>query len=163
MHKHPANKANMETLIANGNILIPATSGALASGLEGEGRMEEPEEIVAALETYFLEKSLLAGKNIIITAGPTYEAIDPVRFIGNHSSGKMGYALANSAAQQGANVTLISGPTAGNSAHPSVKVMAVTTANEMLHACVEIYEAAEAGVLPDTVADFKPLNEMGQK
>ncbi len=163
MHKHPANKANMETLIANGNILIPATSGALASGLEGEGRMEEPEEIVAALETYFLEKSLLAGKNIIITAGPTYEAIDPVRFIGNHSSGKMGYALANSAAQQGANVTLISGPTAGNSAHPSVKVMAVTTANEMLHACLENYDAADAVLMSAAVADFKPMNEIGQK
>ena len=125
--------------------------------------MEEPEEIVAALETYFLEKSLLAGKNIIITAGPTYEAIDPVRFIGNHSSGKMGYALANSAAQQGANVTLISGPTAGNSAHPSVKVMAVTTANEMLHACLENYDAADAVLMSAAVADFKPMNEIGQK
>ena len=163
MHKHPANKANIETLIANGNILIPATSGALASGLEGEGRMEEPEQILAVIEAYFLEKSPLSGKKIVITAGPTYEPIDPVRFIGNHSSGKMGYALANCAAKLGADVTLISGPTAGNTAHPSVNLLSVTTADEMLQACLNNYDTADAVIMSAAVADFKPNKEIDQK
>ena len=163
MYKHPANKSNIETLISNGNILIPATSGALASGLEGEGRMEEPEQIVAALELYFKEKAPFYGKNIVITAGPTYEPIDPVRFIGNHSSGKMGYALANCAAEQGANVTLISGPTAGNVPHPNVEVLPVNTANEMLRACTEHYDTADAVIMSAAVADFKPASEINQK
>ncbi len=163
MYKHPANKTNIENLIANGNILIPVTSGPLASGLEGEGRMEEPEKIVAALEAYFLEKSLFFGKKILITAGPTYEPIDPVRFIGNYSSGKMGYALANCAAEQGAKVTLISGPAAGNVAHPNVSVLPVITAAEMLNACMENYDAADAVIMAAAVADFKPTNEIDQK
>lgn len=163
MHKHPANKTNIETLVSNGNILIPATSGALASGLEGEGRMEEPEKIVAALEAYFLEKSPFFEKKIVITAGPTYEPIDPVRFIGNHSSGKMGYALANCAAEQGAKVTLISGPTAGNKEHPNVRVLPVTTAAEMLNACMENYDDADAVIMAAAVADFKPAKEIDQK
>ncbi len=163
MHKHPANKANIETLIANGNILIPATSGALASGLEGEGRMEEPEQILAVIEAYFLEKSPLSGKKIVITAGPTYEPIDPVRFIGNHSSGKMGYALANCAAKLGADVTLISGPTAGNTAHPSVNLLSVTTADEMLQVCLNNYDTADAVIMSAAVADFKPNKEIDQK
>lgn len=163
MYKHPANKSNIERLISNGNILIPATSGALASGLEGEGRMEEPEQIVAALELYFKEKAPFYGKNIVITAGPTYEPIDPVRFIGNHSSGKMGYALANCAAEQGANVTLISGPTAGNVPHPNVEVLPVNTANEMLRACTEHYDTADAVIMSAAVADFKPASEINQK
>jgi len=163
MHKHPANKSNIEKLIDNGNILIPATLGALASGLEGEGRMEEPEQIIAALETYFLEKSPLSGKKIVITAGPTYEPIDPVRFIGNHSSGKMGYALANCAAHLGAKVTLVSGPTAGNKTHPNVHVLAVTTAEEMLEACTDVYDAADAVIMSAAVADFKPSNKANQK
>ena len=163
MHKHPANKSNIEKLIDNGNILIPATSGALASGLEGEGRMEEPKQIIAALETYFLEKSPLSGKKIVITAGPTYEPIDPVRFIGNHSSGKMGYALANCAAKLGADVTLISGPTAVNKTHPNVHVLAVITAEEMLEACTDVYDAADAVIMSAAVADFKPSNKANQK
>ena len=163
MYKHPANKTNIETLVANGNILIPATSGSLASGLEGEGRMEEPEQIVATLEAYFLEKSPLSGKKIVITAGPTYEPIDPVRFIGNHSSGKMGYALANCAAHQGADVTLISGPTAGNTAHPNVNVLSVTTAEEMLQACLKNYETSDAVLMAAAVADFKPTNHTNKK
>ncbi len=163
MHKHPANQKNIDTLVSNGNFLIPATSGALASGLEGEGRMEEPEQIVAALETYFLEQSPFSGKKILITAGPTYEPIDPVRFIGNHSSGKMGYALANCAAQQGADVTLISGPTAGNQVHPNVKVQFVTTAEEMLEACMKSYVQTDAVIMSAAVADFKPANKTNQK
>lgn len=163
MHKHPANKANIETLVSNGNILIPASSGSLASGLEGEGRMEEPEQIVSILEAYFLEKSPLFGKKIVITAGPTYEPIDPVRFIGNHSSGKMGYALANYAAQQGADVMLISGPTAGNTVHPNVKLISVTTAEEMLQACFKNFAATDAVIMAAAVADFKPMNQKDQK
>lgn len=163
MYKHPSNKANIEKLISNENILIPATSGALASGLEGEGRMEEPEQIVAALEAYFLEKSPLSGKKILITAGPTYEPIDPVRFIGNHSSGKMGYALANQAAYQGAEVTLISGPTAGNIAHPQVRLISVTTAEEMLHACLDEFPKTDVMIMSAAVADFRPVNKATQK
>lgn len=163
MHKHPSNKKNIETLVAHGDILIPATSGALASGLEGEGRMEEPEHTVATLEAYFLAKSPLSGKKIVITAGPTYEPIDPVRFIGNHSSGKMGYALANTAAKQGADVTLISGPTATHTLHPRVKLSNVTTANEMLEACLDLYQISDAVIMAAAVADFKPENLVNQK
>lgn len=163
MHKHPANKSNIETLVANGNFLIPATSGELASGLEGEGRMEEPEQIIASLEKYYLEKSPLVGKKLMITAGPTYEPIDTVRFIGNHSSGKMGYALANCAAQQGADVTLISGPTARTIAHPNIKVLHVTTADEMFDACLEHYDASDAVIMSAAVADFKPVTKLNKK
>lgn len=163
MHKHPANKKNIEQLIANGNIHIPATSGSLASGLEGEGRMEEPEQIVARMASYFESKSPLSGKKITITAGPTYEPIDPVRFIGNHSSGKMGYALANVAAKQGAEVTLISGPTAGNKAHPNVSLVSVTTAQQMLAACLDVYEKTDALIMTAAVADFKPAEKANQK
>jgi len=163
MHKHPSNKDNIEKLVANGNILIPATSGELASGLEGEGRMEEPEHIVANLEAYFLEKSPLSGKKILITAGPTYEPIDPVRFIGNHSSGKMGYALANCAAQQGAVVTLISGPAALNVLHPSVSLVKVNTAAEMLDACLKDYPTSDAVIMSAAVADFKPVDHLNKK
>ena len=163
MYKHPANQDNINRLVANGNILIPATSGPLASGLEGEGRMEDPEQIVAILENYFTSKSPLSGKNIVITAGPTYEPIDPVRFIGNHSSGKMGYALANAAAQQGADVTLISGPTAGNTIHPNVSAVAVTTAAEMLAACMDVYANADALIMAAAVADFQSTEQAHQK
>ncbi len=163
MHKHPANKNNIASLVNNGNILIPATSGDLASGLEGEGRMEEPEQIVAALETYFLETSPLSGKKILITAGPTYEPIDPVRFIGNHSSGKMGYAIANAAASQGAEVILVSGPTSGNDVHPNVSLNSVTTADEMLSSCMKFFSDVDAVIMSAAVADFKPEKLASQK
>ena len=163
MHKHPANQENINRLVANGNRLIPATSGPLASGLVGEGRMEEPEQIVATLEAYFKSTSPLSAKKIVITAGPTYEPIDPVRFIGNHSSGKMGYALANAAAQQGADVTLISGPTAGNTTHPNVSVVPVTTAVEMLAACMDVYNNSDALIMAAAVADFQPTEQAQQK
>ena len=158
MHKHPANKQNIDTLVQNGNHLIPATSGALASGLEGEGRMEEPEQIVSLLESYFLEKSPLSGKKIMITAGPTYEPIDPVRFIA-----KMGYALANKAASLGASVTLISGPTTGNSLHPNVNCIQVTTADEMLQACLKQFSETDAVIMSAAVADFRPIKTTNQK
>ena len=163
MHQHPANQENINRLVTNGNILIPATSGSLASGLEGVGRMEEPEQIVCILEDYFKSNSPLYGKKIVITAGPTYEPIDPVRFIGNHSSGKMGYALANAAAQQGAEVTLISGPTTGNTKHPNVSFVAVNTAAEMLDACLEVYDNSDALIMAAAVADFQPTEQVKQK
>jgi phosphopantothenoylcysteine decarboxylase/phosphopantothenate--cysteine ligase len=163
MHQHPANQENINRLVSNGNILIPATSGSLASGLEGVGRMEEPEQIVCILEDYFKSNSPLYGKKIVITAGPTYEPIDPVRFIGNHSSGKMGYALANAAAQQGAEVTLISGPTTGNTTHPNVSIVAVNTASEMLDACLEVYDNSDALIMAAAVADFQPMQQVKQK
>ena len=163
MHQHPANQENMNRLIANGNILISATSGYLASGLEGVGRMEEPKQIVCILEDYFKSNSPLYGKKIVITAGPTFEPIDPVRFIGNHSSGKMGYALANAAAQQGAEVTLISGPTTGNSAHVNVSFVAVNTAAEMLDACMEVYDNSDALIMAAAVSDFQPTQKVKQK
>jgi phosphopantothenoylcysteine decarboxylase/phosphopantothenate--cysteine ligase len=125
--------------------------------------MEEPEQIVAILEDYFKSKSPLSGKKIVITAGPTYEPIDPVRFIGNHSSGKMGYALANAAAQQGADVILISGPTAGNITHPNVSVVAVTTAAQMLAACMDVYTNTDALIMAAAVADFQPTEKAQQK
>ena len=163
MHQHPANQENINRLVTNGNILIPAISGYLASGLEGVGRMEEPEQIVCILENYFKSNSPLYGKKIVITAGPTYEPIDPVRFIGNHSSGKMGYALANAAAQQGAEVTLISGPTTGNTKHPNVSFVAVNTAAEMLDACLEVYDNSDALIMAAAVADFQPTEQVKQK
>ena len=163
MHQHPANQENINRLVTNGNILIPAISGYLASGLEGVGRMEEPEQIVCILENYFKSNSPLYGKKIVITAGPTYEPIDPVRFIGNHSSGKMGYALANAAAQHGAEVTLISGPTTGNTKHPNVYFVAVNTAAEMLDACLEVYDNSDALIMAAAVADFQPTEQVKQK
>ena len=163
MHQHPVNQENINRLVTNGNILIPAISGYLASGLEGVGRMEEPEQIVCILENYFKSNSPLYGKKIVITAGPTYEPIDPVRFIGNHSSGKMGYALANAAAQHGAEVTLISGPTTGNTKHPNVSFVAVNTAAEMLDACLEVYDNSDALIMAAAVADFQPTEQVKQK
>lgn len=163
MHKHPANTKNIETLVSYGNVLIPATSGALASGLEGEGRMEEPEQIVASLESYFLTKSPLYRKKIVITAGPTYEPIDPVRFIGNHSSGKMGYAIANAAAKQGADVMLISGPTTMHPLHPRVNLTKVTSANEMLEASLNNYQTSDVVIMAAAVADFRPAHLNDQK
>ena len=118
---------------------------------------------MAILEAYFKSKSPLSAKKIVITAGPTYEPIDPVRFIGNHSYGKMGYALANAAAQQGAEVTLISGPTTGNTTHPNVSVIPVTTAVEMLAACMNVYNNSDAFIMAAAVADFQPTEQAHQK
>jgi len=131
MYAHPANQKNMQKLADYGNIVLPAEEGFLASGLSGKGRMMEPDHIVSAIEDEWVKKSPLFGKKVLITAGPTYEAIDPVRFIGNHSSGKMGFALAQHAADLGAEVVLISGPTALTINNDRVKVVPVVSAEEM--------------------------------
>jgi len=163
MWKHPATLQNVARLQSFGNILINPGNGELASGLSGEGRMAEPEEIVAFLSTTIKKKLLLANQQILVTAGPTYEAIDPVRFIGNHSSGKMGFAIADELAAMGAKVTLITGPTAQVSKQSSIKRIDVTTAAEMLDACEQHYTTAKACIMSAAVADYTPVKVSGKK
>ena len=163
MYKHPSTLDSFHKLKTFGNIMIPAESGELASGLVGEGRMAEPENIVAFLEKDIASKLPLKGKKILITAGPTYEAIDPVRFIGNHSSGKMGFDIANEAANNGAEVILVSGPTHLNVKNNSVKVVRVTSAQEMYDACHEYYSEVDVAIAAAAVADYRPKNVANQK
>lgn len=163
MYQHPSTKNSFEKLKSFGNIIIPAASGELASGLIGEGRMAEPEEIVNFIEKHILKFLPLRNKNILITAGPTYEAIDPVRFIGNHSSGKMGFELAKAAAEDGAKVILISGPTHLENPHPLVKLIRVVTAKEMLDAALEYFEKTDAVIAAAAVSDYKPKKISDQK
>ena len=163
MYKHPSTLDSFHKLKSFGNIIIPAESGELASGLSGEGRMAEPENIVAFLENDLLEKLPLKGKKILITAGPTYEAIDPVRFIGNHSSGKMGFDIANEAANKGAEVILISGPTYLNVQNSSIKLTRVTSAQDMYEACHEYYKEIDVAIAAAAVADYRPKNVANQK
>ncbi|GAA4341941.1 bifunctional phosphopantothenoylcysteine decarboxylase/phosphopantothenate--cysteine ligase CoaBC [Mucilaginibacter gynuensis] len=163
MYRHPAAVNNINRLQGYGNILIPAGKGELASGLHGEGRMAEPEEIISLLASDIKKKLLLAGHKILVTAGPTYEAIDPVRFIGNHSSGKMGFAIADELASMGAIVTLISGPSAQQSKQPSVKRINVTSAAEMLEACLDNYPDSKLCIMSAAVADYTPVTIASQK
>ena len=163
MYKHPSTLDSFHKLKSFGNIIIPAESGELASGLSGEGRMAEPENIVTFLENGLLEKLPLKGKKILITAGPTYEAIDPVRFIGNHSSGKMGFDIANEAANKGAEVILVSGPTHLNVQHSSIKLIRVTSAQDMYDACHEYYNNVDVAITAAAVADYRPKNVADQK
>jgi phosphopantothenoylcysteine decarboxylase/phosphopantothenate--cysteine ligase len=163
MWKHPATQQNIQQLQSYGNILIPPGKGELASGLYGEGRMAEPEEIVSFLTDEIKKKLPLTNQKILVTAGPTYEAIDPVRFIGNHSSGKMGFAIADQLAAMGAEVTLIAGPTAQKSHQQGVKRIDVTSAAEMLDACLQYYKDSKACIMCAAVADFTPVNVSGQK
>lgn len=163
MYKHPSTIKSFEQLNRFGNIQIPAGIGELASGLVGQGRMAEPAEIVSFLENHMLQSSPLFGKHILITAGPTYEAIDPVRFIGNHSSGKMGFALANAAAALGAEVSLVSGPTALDTQHPAIKLIRVTTAQQMLEHCKAIFPETNLAILSAAVADYRPAEAADQK
>lgn len=156
MYKHPTTQQAIETLESYGNILIPSTFGELASGLVGKGRMAEPEAIVEAVETHILNGLPLYGKKVLVTAGPTYEAIDPVRFIGNHSSGRMGFELANSAAQQGAEVILISGPSHYKAERKAISTISVTSADEMFDAVHQYYEKVDVAILSAAVADYKP-------
>lgn len=163
MYKHQSTKESLEKLRAFGNHIIPAAHGELASGLVGEGRMAEPETIVSFLEAD-LEKSLpLRGKTFLVTAGPTYEAIDPVRFIGNHSSGKMGYAIAEAAASQGAKVLLISGPTALTVSNDMIERMQVTSAQQMYEAATEAFPKVDVAILSAAVADYRPAKVADQK
>lgn len=163
MFAHPATQKNLETLRSYGNHIIEPGEGELASHLVGKGRMEEPENIIKVLENYFASKDELAKKKVIITAGPTYEKIDPVRFIGNYSSGKMGYALAEECARRGAQVTLISGPVQLKANHPNVQVVQVESAQEMYNATIQIYPQTDAAILCAAVADFTPKHTAEQK
>jgi len=163
MYKHPSTIASFNTLKQFGNTIIPAESGELASGLSGEGRMAEPENIIAFLEADLLSKLPLKGKKILITAGPTYEAIDPVRFIGNHASGKMGFDIANEAANLGAEVILVSGPTHLKVKNNTVKVIKVMSAQEMYDACHNYYNDVDVAIAAAAVADYKPKNVAAQK
>jgi len=163
MLQHPSTKSNIEKLMQWGNQLIDPTHGELASGLIGMGRMAEPEEIINQLTKHFHASAPLAGMKALVTAGPTYEAIDPVRFIGNNSSGKMGFAIAEELANKGAEVTLVSGPTHLTSKHPSIKVIRVTSAEEMYQACLEDYSNQDITVLSAAVADYRPAQRADQK
>ena len=163
MYKHNSTKENLSKLQSFGNIMIPATSGELASGLIGEGRMAEPEDIVTFIENDILSQLPLKGKKVLITAGPTYEAIDPVRFIGNHSSGKMGFAIANAAANLGAEVVLISGPSHQQIKHNFVRRVDVISAEEMYNAAHQYFNEVDIAILAAAVADYKPKNIANQK
>ncbi len=163
MYIHPSTKKSLDALQSYGNVMIPATSGELASGLVGEGRMAEPEDIVAFIEKDITSKLPLRGKKILLTAGPTYEAIDPVRFIGNHSSGKMGFAIANAAANLGAEVFLISGPSNQQIKHPLVHRIDVVSADDMYDAAHTYFNTVDVAILSAAVADYKPKNVAHQK
>jgi len=156
MFQHPANLANLEILRSYGNLIIEPGEGALASGLHGKGRMEEPEKIIEEVVGFFNQKKKLQNKHFLITAGPTYEKIDPVRFIGNYSSGKMGYAIANELVSCGAMVTLVSGPVQIKNTNPGIKVIQVESANEMHEQCMCIFPEADGAVMCAAVADFTP-------
>lgn len=163
MMAHPSTTANIGLLRSYGNIIIEPESGELASGLVGKGRMEEPEKIAAVLEDFFASRKDLSGKKVLITAGPTHEKIDPVRFIGNCSSGKMGYALAEECAARGAEVTLVSGPVAIRTSNPSIRVVDVESARDMLAACEEAFPSADIAVMCAAVADYAPAEVADRK
>lgn len=163
MYKHPSVKEAFKKLKTFENINISAGFGELASGLIGEGRMAEPEEIISFVENDILDRLPLKGKKILITAGPTYEAIDPVRFIGNHSSGKMGFAIANQAASLGAEVILVSGPTHLKIANKQVKQVSVSSADDMYQACHEVFNAVDIAILAAAVSDYRPETIATQK
>ena len=163
MYAHPSTKANLEKLQSYGNIIIPATEGELASGLTGFGRMEEPENIMEHIRNFFEKKKSLAGKKVLITAGPTYESIDPVRFIGNHSSGKMGIALAEEAASRGAQVVLVLGPTHLQAVHPQIETVRVQNAAQMYEAVHRYFPDTDIAIMAAAVADFTPENTATHK
>ena len=163
MYAHPAVQKNLKTLQGFGNHIIEPASGFLASGLEGKGRMEEPENIVCYIENFFNQKQDLKGKKALITAGPTYEKIDPVRFIGNYSSGKMGYALAEECAERGAEVLLISGPVQLQAKNPQIKRIDVESAEEMYNAVMEVASGTDIQILCAAVADYTPAQKAEEK
>lgn len=163
MYKHGSTKRSLDILKKFGNTIIPAVFGELASGLVGEGRMAEPEAIVSFLEEDIVSKLPLKGKKVLVTAGPTYEAIDPVRFIGNHSSGKMGFEIAKAAANKGAEVFLVTGPTHQSVAHNLIHVIPVVSAQEMYQAAHKYFNVSDVAVLSAAVSDYKPENPAKQK
>jgi phosphopantothenoylcysteine decarboxylase/phosphopantothenate--cysteine ligase len=163
MWHHPATQENIRRLQSFGNTIIPVGHGELASGLVGEGRMEEPENIAAFLNDQFRQQQDLQGKKVLITAGPTYEAIDPVRFIGNRSSGKMGVAIAEEAARRGAAVTLILGPSAQEVRHASIRTLRVESAQEMYELAMSGFPETDLAILAAAVADYRPEKAEDQK
>jgi phosphopantothenoylcysteine decarboxylase/phosphopantothenate--cysteine ligase len=163
MYAHPSTQQNIQRLVSYGNHIIEPGTGFLASKLEGKGRMEEPEKIVEVLEKHFSKQQSLTGKSVLITAGPTYEKIDPVRFVGNYSSGKMGYALAEACAKQGAEVTLVSGPVMLQTKHPAIRRIDVESAQEMYDAATTHFPQADIAILSAAVADFTPETTADKK
>lgn len=163
MWNHPSTKKNLATVQSYGNKVIPAEFGELASGLIGEGRMPEPETIITYIEEEFFRTTELAGQTAIITAGPTFEPIDPVRFVGNYSSGKMGIAIAEDLYMRGAEVELILGPSPNNSKYKGIRVTKVKTAEEMYHAVINSYPTAKIAVMSAAVADYKPAISSQEK
>jgi phosphopantothenoylcysteine decarboxylase/phosphopantothenate--cysteine ligase len=163
MYQHPTTKENLKKLEGFGNIIIPAESGELASGLTGEGRMAEPENIISFIDKYLSSGLPLSGKKVLVNAGPTYEAIDPVRFIGNRSSGKTGVLLADEFCDQGAEVILVLGPSAHKPKNASVKVINIETAEEMYAKCLDVFKSVDIAVLSAAVADYKPKEQSGSK
>ena len=163
MYAHPTTQQNLDTLRSFGNHIIEPQSGFLASGLEGKGRMEEPEKIVEVLDVFFSKSLPLTGKNILITAGPTYEKIDPVRFIGNYSSGKMGFALAEECARRGAHVKLVAGPVAIQAKHENIQRIDVESGEEMYQAAVQHFPDCDAAILCAAVADYRPTEQADKK
>lgn len=163
MWKHPGTKRNLSTLAGYGNYIIPVANGELASGLTGPGRMAEPEDLLAQVDAYFEKSDSLAGKKVLVTAGPTYEPIDPVRFIGNHSSGKMGVAIAQDLISRGAAVTLVAGPGVLVPTHLNLSVKSVQTAEEMYNACTEAFPQIDIAIMAAAVADFTPITVAEEK
>ena len=166
MYEHPSTKQNLELAEDFGHVIIPAETGELASGLVGQGRMAEPETISKTIEDFFTSNIIsksLEGKTVLITAGPTYESIDPVRFIGNHSSGKMGYSLAEEAAKRGAKVILISGPSSLDISHPNIEIHRVTSAKEMFNEVFKHYETSDIVIASAAVADYAPKEIASEK
>ena len=163
MFAHPTTQQNLDRLRSFGNRIIEPAEGELASHLVGKGRMEEPDRIIAVLEEFFAFQEILKNKRILITAGPTYEKIDPVRFIGNYSSGKMGFALAEACAEMGAEVTLIAGPVSLSTHHPRIQRINVESAESMWNAAVDQFPQADAGILCAAVADYRPAVEAQEK
>ena len=163
MFAHPSTQQNLDRLRSFGNHIIEPAEGELASHLVGKGRMEEPDKIIAVLEEFFVSQTALEKKKIVIPAGPTYEKIDPVRFIGNYSSGKMGFALAEACAQQGAEVTLIAGPVSLTTVHPNIHRVDVESAEEMYQAAMAAFPEADAGILCAAVADYRPEVQADEK
>lgn len=163
MYAHPSTQINIEKLLSFGHVMIEAQTGELASGLCGAGRMEEPEKITSIIIEHFKKKNSFLNKKVLITAGPTYEAIDPVRFIGNFSTGKMGYALAEEFAQRGAIVDLVSGPVSVKATHPNINMIAVNAADEMFEKASKSFKDADIAVMSAAVADYKPLNPSTEK
>lgn len=163
MMAHPSTTRNIALLRSYGNHIIEPAEGELASHLIGKGRMEEPENIVKALDNFFCDNQSLSGKRVMITAGPTYERIDPVRFIGNYSTGKMGYAIADEAARRGAEVVLISGPVSITPSEPGVKVIKVESAREMCEQCMCHFNDSDIAIMSAAVADYAPAEVADKK